>query len=492
MHPTDDTWIGHVSIGRFPAESGVEHTFDRFENVYPDLRGTWEDVTSTSCVGTPCNPSETKIGIGFTRDSYKLQRKAYATDLFCFDLVLSADRATRQFAHIIKTLRRCTNIINSNRLRTEGFRISKRKWACANNTLVPITAVWDATMTFLTVSTLPTSQLSPRHLQRRVNPQIRNGALGEEINRSDRPPMLELVADNEELWNLNEGNPELTDHWRFQIFKDASGFYKYGWAGSIGNYGVRTDTACLRFNIVGQNANGTWTLQKIEPYTNVPATEGIKEDVNEDYEQAPVWIPMIWHRLAMRSLVRDTTSINPEMPFAMRDYAGKWQFAMHDLTCGVDTNGNPIAVDNSRRNKGKFLNDLSYATQAEYPELAESFLALRQPACVVDIPNCAPDPGYPAQNYDSGNAPCAVEPSTLTFTPVLNSVTNTYEVPMNTVLCNGFNVVHDAITGTATVAALVAQLNVVLAALGTWAVSGPNITLSTSACSTVGIPWLET
>ena len=88
LHPTD-TWIGHVSTGRFPAEDGVEHTFDRFENVFPDLSGCWEDVTATSCVGKPCDPTETKIGLGFTRDSYKLQRKSYATDLFCFDQILS-------------------------------------------------------------------------------------------------------------------------------------------------------------------------------------------------------------------------------------------------------------------------------------------------------------------------------------------------------------------------------------------------------------------
>jgi len=93
LHPTDG-WIGHVGTGRFKAEDGVEHTFDRFENVYPDLRGAWEDVTSASCIGAPCDPSETKIGLGFTRDSYKLQRKSYATDLFCFEQIRRTPRKT--------------------------------------------------------------------------------------------------------------------------------------------------------------------------------------------------------------------------------------------------------------------------------------------------------------------------------------------------------------------------------------------------------------
>lgn len=493
LHPTDG-WIGHVSIGRFKAEDGVEHTFDRFENVFPDLRGAWEDVTGASCVGQPCDPSSTKIGLGFTRDSYKLQRKAYETDLFCFDQILSADRAKQQFAHVIRVNRRASSLITSHRMRTEALRIAKYKWATANNSLVPITATWDATMTFLSVSTLPTSKISARHLQRRVQPQIREGALGEEINRGTQP-MLEFVTDMDEVWNMVEGNPELTDHWRFNDFNaaDLKAFYKYGWAGTLGNYGLRADWTSLRFNVVGDDpaVPGNTLLQIVYPYTNVAATEGIKEQVNTDYDNARIQLDFIWHRKAMTSLVRDTTQINPEMPFAMRDFAGKWQFVMDNITCGLDTNGNPIAVDNSRRNKGKFIADFSYATQAEYPELAEAFLHLREPACIVDIPPCASDPGYPEQNYDSANATCPTDEATLTFTPVLNSVTSTYEVLRDSVQCNGMVIVHDPITGTATLAALVAQLNTLLSAMGTWAVSGGNITLTGAVCTSVGIPWTD-
>jgi len=480
-----------VSTGRFKAEDGVEHTFDRFENVWPDLRGAWEDVTAASCVGQPCDPSSTKIGLGFTRDSYKLQRKAYETDLFCFDQILSADRAKQQFAHVIRTLRRASSLITSNRFRTEGLRIAKYKWATSNNTLTPITATWDSTMTFLTVSALPTSKITARHLMRRVQPQIREGALGEDINRGAQP-MLEFVTDMDEVWNMVEGNPELTDHWRFNDFNaaDAKAYYKFGWSGTLGNYGLRADWTALRFNIYQRNADGSAVLQIVYPYTNVSATEGIKEQVNTDFDNAPIQLDFIWHRKAMTSLVRDTTAINPEMPFAMRDFAGKWQFVMDNLTCGLDVNGNPIAVDNARRNKGKFIADWAFATQAEYPELAEAFIHLREPACIVDVPNCAADPGYPAQNYNSANDPCPSTSVTLTFTPALNALTNTYEIPRDSILCNGLNILNSPITGTTTLTALVAQMNTLLAAMGTWAVSGSNITLTGSVCTTVALPWV--
>jgi hypothetical protein len=490
MHPVD-TWIGHVSIGRFKAEDGVEHTFDRFENVFPDLSGVWEDVTASSCVGQPCDPTSTKIGLGFTRDSYKLQRRAYETDLFCFDQILSADRAKQQFAHVIRTLRRASSLITSHRFRTEALRIAKYKWATSNNTLTAITATWDATQTLLTVSALPTSKLSPRHLQRRVQPQIREGALSEDINRGSQP-MLEFVSDMDEIWNMVEGNPELTDHWRFNDFNstDAEAFYKYGWQGTIGNYGVRADWTALRFNVKQTNADGSAVLQLVLPYTNVSATEGIKEQVNADFDNARVQLDFIWHRKAMTSLVRDTTAINPEMPFAMRDFAGKWQFVMDNLTCGTDVNGNPIAVDNARRNKGKFIADWAYATKAEYPELAEAILHLREPACIVDVPPCANDPGYPAQSYGSANALCPSSNIVLTFLPVINAATGTYEVARDSITCNNLNILNAPITGTSTLTSLVAQMNSLLSAMGTWAVSGLNITLTGQVCQSVAIPWI--
>ena len=497
IHPID-TWIGHVSTGRFPAEDGVEHTFDRFDNVFPNLTMGWEDVTAASCVGTPCDPSTQKIGLGFTRDSYKLQRKAYETDLFCFDQILSADRAKQQFAHVIKTLRRCSNIITSHRLKTEALRIAKYKWAAANNGLQAITASWDPTMTFLTVSVLPTSKLTARHLQRRVQPQIREGALQSDTNHGTQP-MLELVTAMDEIWNLVEGNPELADHWRFADFGTAAAdFYKYGWTGKVGNYGLRDDSYSLRFNIVSEDGLGGGVLQIVYPYTNIAATEGIKEAVNSDYDRAPVQLDFIWHRMAMTSLVRDTTQINPEMPFASRDFAGKWQFVMDNLTCGFTTVVDsvsgatiqvPIAVNNERRNKGKFIADFSFATKAEHPELAEAMLVLREEACIVDVPTCAPYPYPNPQNYDSANVPCATTPVVITDTPATNPATSTYEIAANSITCNGMTIFHDAITGTKTLADLVKQLNLLVGAMGTWAVSGGNITLTGTACATVALPW---
>lgn len=458
-------------------------------------------------MGTPCDKSCDKIGLGFTRDSYKLQEKCLETDLFCWDLILSADRATQQFAHFVRVLRRISTIVWSYRFRTEALRIAKFRWVTNNNTLTAVTATWNAAMTQLTLTpvvagtdALPTSKLNARHLQRRVDPQIRAGAEGGTIIKNAQP-MLELVTHMETVWGLVEGDTNLTDHWRFQSFSDASKYYRYGWTGSVGNFGLRADAYSMRFNIRSHNAvTGVVVLDMVFPYTNIAATQGIKEDVNSDYDNAPIQIDFIWHRRAMTSLVRDARAINPEMPFAARDFAGKWQFVMDNLTCGhytiTDDDGVvrdvPIPVANERRNKGKFIADFGGAIKAEYPELAEAFISLREPACIVDIPVCAADPGYPEQDYTCSNAPCETEDVVITQVPIINTATLTYEVPANSILCNNMLVVHEAITGSTSLALLVVELNAKLSAMGTWAVNGLSITLTGPNCTSINIPWKDT
>jgi len=67
-----DGLIGYYNTGSFDAYSGTTHRFDRFNSVFPNVTGAWENSTGDSCVGQPCDPSENKIGWGYTRSNYSL------------------------------------------------------------------------------------------------------------------------------------------------------------------------------------------------------------------------------------------------------------------------------------------------------------------------------------------------------------------------------------------------------------------------------------
>lgn len=84
MHPLDSQWIGHVSTGQFKAEDGVEHTFDRFENVFPKL-GAWRDVQSASCVGAPCaKPQKQAVAIAMRKSGKQRTKKRDPRDVKFF------------------------------------------------------------------------------------------------------------------------------------------------------------------------------------------------------------------------------------------------------------------------------------------------------------------------------------------------------------------------------------------------------------------------
>lgn len=401
------TLIGQVETGRFAAQDGNQHTFDKFNRVFPDMSTPWSDVTSGACIGTPCDPTETKIGMGFTRDSYKLQSKSYATDLFCYDLIMSADRAKQQFANTLENLRDATVLINDNRLRNEMFRTAGQKWVATMTGLMPITFTETGDLIGVTPSALPTSKMVVNMLRQRIDYQLLSGALGKNVKGMD--PQIEVLASANTIYDLVQGDSNLSEKWRFDRFSSgAKEYYKYGWFAQVGPFMLKADLHPIRFQI---GANGV--LQRVFPYVNTAATQGIKGVVNDAFINAPVEALFIWHRRAMRSLVRDNTSVNSQMPFAARDFGGKWQFAMDNLTCGTaeDANGLiiPIAVDNARRNKGKFIADFSYATQSQYPEYAEMFLVLREQPCVVGNPGCNVSTAYPTQNYNSANELCLDE-----------------------------------------------------------------------------------
>lgn len=475
--PTDG-WIGHVNSGRFPDGEGVERQFDKLHRVYPDLSGAWTDVTTGHCEGTPCDPTETEIGLGYTQENYTLQQKSYKTQLFCFDQMMTADRAKEQMAAMISNLKDASNIIVSDRMKTEGFRIAGTKVLASTN-LTAFTYTSTGNLTTMTPSALPTSVLTIEMLQRYVQPLLMEGALGADPTGV---PIFELVTDIETAWNLREGKSSLTDLYRFTDFVKGGALYKYGVTDAIGNFGIRADRFPIRF------ANNGGVLHRVFPYTNIAASggeggDGIRGRLNQDYLDAAYQIDFIWNRMAMQSQTRDASSINPMMPFAKRDFAGKWQFVMDNL--GADANG--CVIDNKRRNKGMFIADFAFATKATRPEWVVAFLSLRQRSCVTAVQVCSgyTPAAYQAQDYNSANDPCE-----FVVDLTIPADAGTYALEASSVTCDGINIAHPAASGLADRAALLTWLNANLGELGVWTAGeeATDVVLTGSVCSAVTLP----
>lgn len=488
IRPTNAEWMGYFKTSTFDAYTGVSHSYDRVHSVYPDTTRPWTATSGgTACVGTPCDPNENVIGWGWSRETYSLEEQSWATDLICFDEVMTKTRAKEHFAQIIEEiLRPGTKIIHSAWIQRKVAELAQTK-ICVAPGLPSFTFTWDpGSYRFLNTTEDPTGRLTAPILQDQAWDQYLFG--GTMADKNGFSP-LHLRTDKDTLRYLTREDPVLQDAWRFERFNGASeAFYKYGFHAQVGDYMATAMLFPMRFNKI---TNGRY--QQILPFTNDSAYEGLKQEPNDDYKRAQYQFSYITNPGALNIKPFRAEALNPNMPYLVRDYGGKWRFAIHDL--GADRNG--IAIENTRMNKGKFFADFRLAVKAEHPEwLALYFHKVDRP-CIVMVNTCNDDPGYPDQDYTMAFDPCACA-AEIVMTALANQIQE-YEIAANTIRVNGAAITHLAITG-ADLATLVSNLDTEWGNVGydgTWSlVDAPTrvIKLAFAAgeqtVESVEIPWV--
>lgn len=427
IRPTDG-WLLNISTGTVPMGTPTEITQDRFRAVYPNTTKAWRKVVANGagCNGNPCDPPEHQIGYGADRLTYFEEAQEWATPLFCYDLDMHISAAEQHISYIISDiLKPATTYISSTYLRKRALLWAKKKWI-ANAGQDTFTYQWtlggvnaDEEVYFdCSVASTNVFKLVPQMLQNRFSPLMRKGYAGKNPF-TETAPFIELVTDMDTCWSLDRlggqqgvgggNNPSVSGNWRFQEWNAANAYWRYGFSGQIGNFMVRVDELGLRFNFIGDlgaSANSSsgnrYRYQVVQPWTNVITSgaggaAGLGSDVNIAFDKSQFSISFIMHKKAMELLVHDSGTLNPEMPFAHRDFGGKWQFVMDNL--GADMNG--IAINNKRRNKGQFIADFRYYVRPLHTEFMEAIFHKREQFCIPQIDVCNPNPGYPTQVYNS-------------------------------------------------------------------------------------------
>lgn len=467
-------WIGQVPTGSWGAFEGVSKIGHRIRRMFPDMSGCWTNVVESGCIGTPCDPVRKKVGFGYDQFQYNLEEIFYETDIFCFPLIMSADAAKEQFAALIEGLREATVNIWNHRYRTEAVRLAKRK-VLAGTAMTDAAPVFSSDCTRLTVAAEPTSKLTIQILQRYVDPLILDGYLG--TDPLGTPMMFELITGAIEANDLREMNPTLQNFLRLATVEEFGRLYKYGITGSIGNFMIHLDPEPLRY----EKINAT-TYQLLFPYSNNPATAGIGADVYEPWVIARYQWSLIWHRSVMRSLVRRSEPINSQMPFASRDFGGRWKFVMDNMTCRDSSTGELVPVDNVERTKGKFIANFSAGTKPEHTEWAVSIFHLRTISCVTNVTPCSDAPPYYTPTYSSINAPCPTSPINV---PIGES--GPWRIVSAS--CNGVSLGGLPSITYATKALLLAAVQAQMGAYGTWTLDSLNdwLVVTGSTCSQLSV-----
>lgn len=406
--PTDDAWIGQMKSMQWDPFTGSEHTYDQMHTAYPNLTGCWQHVNTNAdgCLTAPCKTPEKLIGWGSTRKTYGYEKMSMRTQVLCFDEMITRQKAKEQVSIIIAGLREAAMTVQSDWMRRKALQENTAIYITGSAmTSIPITGSTfapDCTQINLGSSAnLPTSMLTMPYLQRLIPRLKLDGYFKKKYIAGG---MLKLITDEVTAFQLTNGNPALTQNFRYEDFAVGGNLFKYGLSTAVGNYGIAYDFFPMRFY---HTANGN--LVRVFPYTNTDATIGIQRQVSTAYIEAPYQIDYVWHPEAMVRLTPKMVTINPEMPFLNRDLAGKWTFTGPDSDYFTVTDPNTAAVcnyDNRRRNQGFFWADFQNGIKAEYPQWTRAMLSLRDPGCVTDMPRCSTVPGYVIQNNNAGTTPC--------------------------------------------------------------------------------------
>lgn len=473
-----EPWVGHVETATVELGTPVEITKDRFRHVQVNSTKTWNKTIAN---GNGCNTQaypEHLIGWGSDRLTFFEEDTHWATPLLFYKQMMHISQAKAQIMYnISKIFRPAAMRIHSVFLMKRHVYWADNRWSAniglptfsyggtaGNNSATGwgLGGVNNDEEQFFDCNIPPTAmyKLTPQMLMTVFMPLMMAGYGGEHPFKSDSGPMIDLVSDNDVIWDLDHmggqtgigggDNPNVLGNWRFQNFGEAtSKYWKYGFAGSIGNFTVRMDTGGIRFNFVGDmgaawnGGNGNrYRYQWLEPYTNYVTTgaggaAGLGSKVNPFWVKALYRFSHIVHPKGMRLLYREESSINSETTFLHQNMGGDWQFVTDNL--GADENG--AAIENKRRDKGQFIADFYNYAEPSYTEFLGTFFHKAEQVPIAQVNTVAADPGYPAQSYISELPDCPlVAPYLPVFgTPVPGGVwgpTGNQDGPINGVYTN--------------------------------------------------------
>lgn len=419
LTPDTNPWIGYYESGEWGSYQGDSKTFLKFYTTDINPFKQWTRKVDQVC-GT-CDRDVHRFGLGGSeRITVYPEYIVYASDPVCFDQVRDKTEAREQWQMFIAEIfNPATARIQSQRARFMSAQHAGTKWVARLNASVGAgvtTADWvwsadsDGNMVYLDCTVGPNDiyKLEPQMLQFRYRPLMQNGyASGNGTLRSFMGRKMEVLIDEETIWDLqnqvssgvtlNGTFTPIASQWRFEKWREAASYWECIIEAQLGSFLLSTDLENFRFRYVGPSGQYPYTHRyQVVPayiYPDVPNGIGKKRVVNPDYALAPFSMGFIRSPSALKLLLRTLQPLSKELPFLMRDLAGKARFYI------------PQDMENVLQNKGVFVIEYEQSWVPQHPERLDAFLYKRQ---VPEIHNIAPTQTATigSQTYDNSSSPC--------------------------------------------------------------------------------------
>lgn len=377
--------------------------YDKLHVRQPDYTDPWQRINSEEC-GNACNPPQTTVGWGTTRDSVFMEQKDLNSQPFCLQQLRGIPHVGEQITKMYKIIREIPASFTSDFLRTRftSYHDTLQIAGSSLNTFTITSANTDANLTTLNLGSsalLPTSQLT-LPLMNTYSQKILMRGYSKESGMPNG--MINLVTHSLQYADLVGMNPALRGQLYSTSIKSLSPLYRVGEginAEPFGNIMPTFDEKQIRFQHAG---NGL--LQRVYPYLNTPATTGEKPVENPAWLNARYAISYILHPMAAVLYTPEPKKIHPMVPTVNSAMFGKWTFVNNQ---GIIRLPNPDGTYCDKDNTDQFWffwrAHLELGFRYDQRELV--FPILHQingigASCLVDSPACGAAASYVVQDYD--------------------------------------------------------------------------------------------
>jgi hypothetical protein len=380
--------------------------FDKIHVQQPDYTSLWERINGDECEN-PCEPPETTVGHGTTRDSTFMEQKNINSQPWCLQQMRTVPHIGEQITEIYKVLRQIPQTFIGDFLRSRftSYHDTLQIAGSALGTFAITSANTSPNLTTLNlgaVGNLPTSELTLDILsvyQQRL-------AMDGYNKKSGLPAgMVNLVTHSRCFQKLVGLNPALRSQIYPQKLGDLSPLYKVGVGINADPFAFLAptfDDKQVRFQ-----TNGNGLLQRVFPYTNASATTGGKPELNSAWFNARYAISYILHPEAATLYTPAPRKIHSMVPSLNTAMFGQWQFVNNQGIIRLyNPDGTYCDKDNAQQFWFYWKSHLEAGFRYDQRLLVMPILHLIDgagAACLVDSPVCGDAPQYAAQDFSGSS-----------------------------------------------------------------------------------------
>ena len=384
--------------------------FDKVHVGQANYLTPWATISGAECGANPCEPPNSFIGFGTSRDSAFMEQITLRSQPFCLQQLATVPHVGQQIGKIYKYVRKIPLGFTGDFVRTRTVSYHDTLQICDSGfTTFGITTANTAanlvTINLGVAGNLPESELTWQYLTY-LSQYL--GLRGYDSESGIAAGMRGLITHQRTWMRLVGQNPEVKSLLHLVGVKDVSPLYQMGKgvnADPFGNYVPTFDEHQPRFQ-----HSGNGLLQRVLPYHNDPATTGEKPVVNAAWLNARYAISTIIHPKATMVYTSKPKRIHEMVPTVNSSMWGQWKFINPEgLINWYNPDGTTCTKNNDQQFYFYWLCHLQLGFRYDQRDLIMPILHLIDGSgkdCMVNSPVCGNAPEYVVQDYSDNPTMC--------------------------------------------------------------------------------------